>query len=55
MGDIVYIAKVTRFVDRKLGVDISADQFGELWGKTKAEAEAKMTEKVDAWIASQEP
>jgi hypothetical protein len=49
-----HIAEVTRIVDRKLGIDLQADQFGETWGENPGEAYDKMKAKVESWIASQD-
>ena len=51
MGKTTHVAKVTRMVDRKLGVDVPFP--GEAWGESAADALSKMKELVEKWIAAQ--
>ncbi len=55
IGTFKYVAKV-RMVTYKNGVKDKeiGDQFSETYGKTRNEAEAKMEEKVQSWLKSQE-
>ena len=54
MEELTHVAKVTRMFDVRDQVDVAPSTFSEAWGAGDADARAKMKEKVEEWIASQD-